>query len=258
MIHVTKVTAASSSMRYPKSEVASQVKAGESKVSQICKLFKQGRCDRGDNRRFLHRVSQAHLLHQTLNLGEARGIRADIETERRITRRERKDASPPGLSLVVPRVVAARRVAKGLRQGYSPTFNPSRRLPPRSYAGWFGASGRCIIFRPGLPDHLHHSSVLAYPALAAVSFNHVPEYMKVPIGDYGDYELTKVGENPRYYEKTFPLGYKPPKCHQSLTDAQVPAKMRRVTIVQRSPRVPAKSKYECDAEFGCKHCNPPT
>ena len=60
-------------------------------------------------------VSQAHLLHQTLNLGEARGIRADIETERRITRRERKDASPPGLSLVVPRVVAARRAAKVLK-----------------------------------------------------------------------------------------------------------------------------------------------
>ena len=87
------------------------------------------------------------------------------------------------------------------------------------------------VFRSGLPDQYQHSSGLAYPTPAAVRFNDVPEYTNVPIRGYGKCELTKIGDNPRYYEKEFPIGYKPPKCHQSLRDAQATAKMLRATVV---------------------------
>ena len=107
-----------------------------------------------------------------------------------------------------------------------------------------------------MPDQCPRSPGHACPALS-VSFNDVPEYMNVPIRGYGKFELTKIGEDPRYfYEKEFPVGYKPPTCHQSIRDAQAAAKMFWATIVQKPHHVPAKCKYECDAKFRCKHCIP--
>ena len=92
---------------------------GGNKVNQIYKFFKQGKCDGGVIVDSFIRASQAHLLRQTLNLEGARGIRVGV----------------------VPRVAAARRAAREL-----PDLRSGRRLPPRSYAAWFGASGRFIGF----------------------------------------------------------------------------------------------------------------
>ena len=82
--------------RYPRSEVASQVKARPKEVDHVLKVVlvatkstryvnssTQGRCDRGENCRFLHKGKPPGQPRQTLNLGDARGISADIRRERR-------------------------------------------------------------------------------------------------------------------------------------------------------------------------------
>ena len=80
--------------------------------------------------------------------------------------------------------------------------------------------------------------------------------MNVPIRGYGDHDLISTCENPIYFEKTFPLGYKPPKDSQSLKEAQMDAKMLRAVVSSESAGMKVKCKFHCDTDFGGKNCIP--
>ena len=113
-----------------------------------------------------------------------------------------------------------------------------------------------LSFQSNALNQSQYGPILTYPALAAVRFNDVPEYMNVPIRGYGDHELATAGENPRYYEKTYPLNYKPPKDDQPLKEAQMTAKMLRAVVTSEAAGIRPKCKFHCDTDFGCKHCIP--
>ena len=81
-------------------------------------------------------------------------------------------------------------------------------------------------------DMLGHCTPLAYPALSAVRFNDVPEYLSVPVNQTSD-TLSPVTDKAREYQKEYPVDYRAKPCMQSLRESQAAAKMLRASLLQQ-------------------------
>ena len=86
------------------------------KVNQLCKFFKQGRCERGDNCRFQHRGKPSTPAASEASSGESKRDKSRRRREKKDKKgkKVRKTSRPLGLAPAVPRVAAAPKVARAL------------------------------------------------------------------------------------------------------------------------------------------------
>ena len=117
------------------------------------------------------------------------------------------------------------------------------------------SSAEGFAFREDMLGPADHCTPLAYPALSAVRFNDVPEYLSVPVNQTSEV-LSPVTDKAREYQKHYPVDYRAKPCTQALRESQAAAKMLRASILQLEAGVRTKCKYECETEFGCMHCIP--
>ena len=91
------------------------------------------------------------------------------------------------------------------------------------------SSAEGFAFREDMLGPADHCTPLAHPALSAVRFNDVPEYLSVPVNQTSEV-LSPVTDKAREYQKHYPVDYRAKPCTQALRESQAAAKMLGASV----------------------------
>ena len=144
--------------------------------------------------------------------------------------------------------------SKGSGKGKKPSIPAAVCLLGAMLAG-SASSADGFAFREDIRGPAEHCTPLAYPALSAVRFNDVPEYLNIPVNQTSDV-LSPVVDKSREFQREYPVNRRVKPCEQALGESQAAARMLRESLLQKEAGIHAKCKYKCDTEFSCMRCIP--
>ena len=229
--------------------------SGSQPRKQECKFFKVGKCDRGDKCRFVHKSQPSVPAPSGAESGgSSRGRKDKKQRKKKKDRTKSKSSSRSSRSSRSSKSSKGSKGSKGSGKGKKTSLPAAVCLLGAMLAG-SASSAEGFAFREDMLGPADHCTPLAYPALSAVRFNDVPEYLSVPVNQTSEV-LSPVTDKAREYQKHYPVDYRAKPCTQSLRESQAAAKMLRASILQLEAGVRTKCKYECETEFGCMHCIP--
>ena len=223
---------------------------------RVCKFYKQGRCDRGKDCKFLHTGQPGAAATSNSEGSQGRGSDKGKKGRRDKRRKERKKSRSSSKSSKGSRISKGSKGGKGSGKGKRSSASTAAAVCLLG-AMLAGATPQAdaFTFRKEVSHHnslCHSTTNLALPA---VSFHEISDCINVPIRDpYCNF--TAVREPRRRYSKEYPVGFKPQGSDDNLRDAVISARMLRATIDAHEEGFKPKCNYECDTEFGCNHCIP--
>ena len=212
---------------------------------RVCKFYKQGRCDRGKDCKFLHTGQPGAAA--TSNSEGSQGRGSDKGRKNRKGKR-RKDCKKPRSSSKGSKGSCnskGSKASKGSGKGKRSLASTAAAvcLLGAMLAG-AAPQADAIAFRKELSCQNSLCHPITNLALPAVSFHETPDYIKVPIRD-PSCNFTAVREPTRRKSKEFPVTFRPKTSDDSRRDAITSARMLKATTDASIEGIKPKCNYEC-------------
>ena len=223
---------------------------------RVCKFYKQGRCDRGRDCKFLHTGQPGAAATSNSEGSQGRGSDKGKKGRKDKRRKDRKKSRSSSKSSKGSRNSKGSKGSKGSGKGKRSSASTAAAacLLGAMVAG-ATPQADAFTFRKEVSCQNSLCPSITSLALPAVSFDETPDYINVPIRD-PNCNFTAVREPKRRYSKEYPVDFKPRGSNDNLRDAITSARMLRATIDAHEVSFKPKCNYECDTEFGCNHCIP--